>query len=126
MAGLGPATHDFPARARRLRLNLRADRTRDAGAAMAAIAVGVLGEILLVVVLGEIERAGRDDLGGDRPVAGLRQRLGVAVARGLGRLTLRLAHVIDRRTVLRADIIALAHALRRVMAFPEAAQQRVE
>ena len=32
---------------------------------------------------------------------------------------------VDRRPVLRADVVALAHALRRVVALPEDAQQLV-
>ena len=50
-----------------------ADRAGDARAAEPAIAVRVLGEILLVIVLGEIERRRVDDLGSDRPVALLLQ-----------------------------------------------------
>ena len=42
------------------------DRAGHAGAAEAAIAARILGEILLVIVLGEIERSGLGDLGGDR------------------------------------------------------------
>src|SRR6187455_889781 len=46
---------------------LLVDRAAHAGAADAAIAGRVLGEILLVVVLGEIELRRRQDLGGNRP-----------------------------------------------------------
>src|SRR5260370_27019659 len=42
-----------------------ADRTAHAGAAEAAIARRVLGQILLMIVLGEIERRRVEDLGGD-------------------------------------------------------------
>src|SRR5436190_12532412 len=45
------------------------------GAAEPAIAVCHLGQVLLVVVLGEIERRCIDDLGGDRPVAVGREHL---------------------------------------------------
>ena len=53
----------------------QADRAGDARAADAAVAVGVLRQVLLVVVLGVEERAGRGDLGGDLAVAGAAQRL---------------------------------------------------
>ena len=43
--------------------------------------------------------------------------------RRIGRLTLRIAKGVDRRAILRADIIALAHALRRVVISPERLQQ---
>ena len=43
-----------------------AHRTAHAGAAEAAVAVGVLREVLLVVVLGVVELGRRQDLGGDR------------------------------------------------------------
>jgi hypothetical protein len=49
------------------------NRTADPGAAEAAVAAGVLREVLLVVVLGVVERVGRVelcDLGRDRAVAG--------------------------------------------------------
>ena len=50
----------------RLGRDARPDLAGDAGAAEPAIAARVLGEVLLVVVLGEVERAGLGDLGRDR------------------------------------------------------------
>src|SRR4030067_1083743 len=47
----------------------------------------------------------------------------VGVARALGGAPLRLAVAVDRRAVLGADVRALAHSLRRVVAFPEPAEQ---
>jgi hypothetical protein len=44
-------------------------------------------------------------------------------ARRLRRLSLRLAVAVDARPVLRARVVALAHALRRVVALPEHLQQ---
>src|SRR5580698_10037540 len=56
----------------------------DAGAAEPAIAARVLGEILLVIVLGEVERRRVDDLGGN-PTKALRgERLLVHRPGGLG------------------------------------------
>jgi len=84
-----------------------------------AVAVRNLVQVLLVVVLGEVELAGRDDLGGDVAVAGFAQLLAELGGRLLGgRLLLRTV-VEDRRTVLGADVVALAHALGRVVRLPE-------
>ena len=49
----------------------KADRAGHAGAADAAVAAGVLRQVLLVIVLGVVERRRVDDLGGDRAEAGL-------------------------------------------------------
>ena len=57
-----------------------AGRTGDSGAAVAAVAEGDLGQVLLVVVLGVVEGAGLDNLGGDAAVARGRERLLVGVA----------------------------------------------
>src|SRR6201999_1642660 len=43
----------------------------------------------------------------------------------LGGLALGLARRVDRRAVLGPDVVALAHALRRVVVLPEELQQRV-
>src|ERR1700745_4180475 len=50
------------------------DRGEHAVAAEPAIAGRILGQILLMIVLGEIELAGGRDLGGDGPQALRRQR----------------------------------------------------
>src|SRR5690606_18684503 len=102
-----------------------ADRAGGSGAADAAVAVGVLGvgEVLLVVVLGEVERAGRDDLGGDRAVAGAGQHRLEGVPGGLGGGLLGVGVVEDHRAVLGADVVALAEALGGVVALPEDLEQ---
>src|SRR5262245_34246385 len=64
-----------------VRRDAGADLAAHAGAAQPAIAGRVLGEILLVIVLGEVERRRIDDLGGDRRKALGAQRL---LVRGLG------------------------------------------
>src|SRR5437764_2331073 len=81
------------------------DRAAHAGPAQAAVAVRVLGEVLLVVGLGVIELAGRRDLGRDLAVAGLRQLVAVRAPRQLRRLVLLLAVVEDRRAVLGARVV---------------------
>src|SRR3569623_3043854 len=101
------------------------DLARHAGTAEAAIAARNLGEVLLVVVLGEVEVLKRRDLGADRVIPFRRKRLLVSGFRGKRRLHLRLARRIDRRAILGADVVALPHALRRIVAFPERLQQRL-
>src|SRR3984957_13188031 len=103
----------------------RADRAADAGAAEAAIAMGILRQILLVIILGEIKRRRLADFGGDRAHPFGRERLGVG---GLGRFrggVLLRRERIDAGAVLGADVAALAHALGRVVAFPERLEQAV-
>ena len=101
------------------------DRAAHARAAEPAVAARILGEILLVIVLGEVERACINDLGRDRPVAVCRERLFVHRLRVLGRFALRRRGHIDAGAILRADVVALAHALRRVVALPERLEQRL-
>src|SRR5262245_43062272 len=105
------------------RVDADSDRARHAGAAKAAIARRVLGEILLMIVLGKIERAGVCDLRGDGAETLGGERLLVHRLRGVGGLLLRVVERVDRGAVLRADVVALAHALRGVMIFPERLQQ---
>src|SRR4029453_11069635 len=98
------------------------DRAAHAGPTQAAVAVGDLREVLLVVVLGVVEVAERRDLGRDLAVAGLAQALAEELLGALGRLALGLGAVEDRRAVLGAHVVALAHALGRVVVLPEELQ----
>src|SRR5439155_15394810 len=104
-------------------LGEQAHRAGDAGAAQAAVAVGVLGEVLLVAVLGVEQGAGGGDLGGDVVVAGLGELLGVGVAGAEGGVVLGGVGVVDRRAVLDAHVVALAHALGGVVRLPERGEQ---
>src|SRR3954451_19052473 len=92
-----------------------ADRTGHAGAAEAAIAGRIFREILLVIVLGEIELACRRDLGGNRAQTPPGRRLLIGGLRGVGGFTLHIVEGVDRRAILRADVVALSHALGRVV-----------
>src|SRR5262249_14851480 len=76
--------------------------TAHAGAAMAAIAVGVLRQVLLMVVLGEIELGSGRQLRGDRAVAGGAEGLLICLQRRLRGLPLLLAQGVDRRAILRS------------------------
>src|SRR5919201_782310 len=98
-------------------------RAGNARAAEAAVASGVLAKILLVIVLGVIERRRQPDFGRNGAIAFLVERLLEHLLRALRGLELLIAMAVDRRAVLRADIVALAHALRRVMALPEHLEQ---
>src|SRR6266478_3083673 len=101
----------------------RADRTRHTGAAKSAIAGRILGEILLMIILGEIEFAGRRDLRGDGAEALCSQRLLIGGSGRIRGFALRVIERVDRGTILRPDVIALTHALRRVVTFPKCLQQ---
>src|SRR6202035_5340737 len=102
-----------------------ADRAGHAGAAKPAIAGRILGQILLMIVLGEIEFAGGRNLRGDGTEPLCRQRLLVGGSRCVGGFALRVAESVDRGTILGADVVALAHALGRVVTFPERLEQLV-
>src|SRR3954464_3973123 len=107
------------AKASAMPLGLQADRARSPRATQAAVPVGRLGEVLLVVVLGVVELAELRDLGRDRAVAGVEQALAEHGPARLDRGGLLGRGGVDRRAVLRAGVVALAHALRRVMVLPE-------
>src|SRR5687767_14505467 len=106
-------------------LDAGAEGADHAGAADAAVAGRVPGQVLLVVVLGEVEGAGRRDLGGDRAQAAAGQALAVGLPCGLRRPLLVDGIGVDRRAVLAADVVALAHALGRVVVLPEDLEQLI-
>src|SRR5689334_22348783 len=81
-------------------LRADADRAAHAGAAEPAVAVRVLAQVLLVIVLGVVEHRRRQDLGGDRRVAGAGEAVLIGRLRRLGRALLRLTIGIDARAVL--------------------------
>src|SRR6266581_7633393 len=102
-----------------------ADRAAHAGATEAAVPVPILREVLLMVVLGVVELGRRLDLRRDRAVSRRGQLLLERVARSLGRAPLIVVRVVDAGPVLRAGIVPLPHALRRIVVLPEHFQQIV-
>src|SRR5713226_1604856 len=76
-----------------------------------------------MIVLGEIEFARWRDLRGDGAQTLCRQRLLIGRTGYIGDSALRVADGIDRGTILGADVIALTHALRRVVTFPKRLQE---
>src|ERR1700733_3766402 len=101
----------------------RADRAAHAGAAVAAIAVRILGQILLMIILGEEERRGIADFRRDRAhVLGF-ERFGIGGFRRLGGGALRRREHINAGAVLGADVAALAHALGRIVVLPKRLEQ---
>src|SRR5829696_2910775 len=114
-----------PLRASRLRHYACADLARDAGAAEPAIAEPVLGEILLMVILRIVEFPRALDLGRDLAEPPRLERGLIGIAGGFRGLSLFFARPIDGRAVAGADVVALAHALRRVVGLPEHLEQRV-
>src|SRR5882762_3956677 len=104
-------------------LDSYAGRAGHAGSTEAAVSAWVLRQVLLVVVLRVVEGDLRGDLGRDRAVTGLAQRGLERLARLLRGLALRRRRGEERTAVRRSDVVPLAHALGRVMALPERAQQ---
>src|SRR5204863_9196590 len=88
------------------------DGTTHARAPEPAVAARVLRKVLLVIVLGVIERRGRRDLSRDIAVICFVQPLLELRTRLLGGVRLRRVVCIDGRAILRADVVSLAHALR--------------
>src|SRR5438045_3015508 len=118
----------MPAAAARIGFGLsdtEADLARHAGPAQTAVTVRVLRQVLLVIVLRVVELWRGDDLRGDPPVSGLAQRLLIVVTRAFRGGALRLVVVVDAGSILRADVPALPHALRRIVTLPERLQQLV-
>src|SRR5918997_676112 len=100
-----------------------ADVAGDAGGVHRAVAERVLVQVLLVVVLGVVEVRRRLDLGGD-PAVARPGELGLELlADPLRDSELLVAGGVDRRAVLRAHVVALAHALGRVVVLEEDLQQ---
>src|SRR5262252_7400860 len=105
------------------RLARDTDRAAHAGPAQAAIAHRVLRQILLVIVLGEVERRRIEDLRCDRTETPRLELALVVRFRGLGGFALCGRERVDARAVLRAHVVALAHALGRIVVFPECLEQ---
>ena len=95
----------------------------DARVGVAAVAEGVLGEVLLVLVLGVVVLRRRGDLGGDVAEAAAGQLVAVDLGQVAGGLLLLRGRVVDRGAVLGADVVALAHALGRVVDLEEPLHQ---
>src|SRR5262249_53890025 len=87
-----------------------ADLAAHAGTAEPAVAKRVLRQILLVIILGVVERRRVEDFRGDRTVAALVERRLESRLRRFGGRALRRARHVDAGAILRADVVALAHA----------------
>src|SRR5690606_9663228 len=106
-------------------LGPRQTRVVDARPGVTVVTVGVLPEVLLVILLGVVEVAERLDLGRDLAEPVLLQDRLVHVGRPLRLVELAVGRGEDRRAVLRADVIALAITLGRVVGLPEDPKQLV-
>src|SRR6478752_5698938 len=100
-------------------------RELHAGVGVAAVAERVLCEVLLVLVLGVVVRrlAGRPDLGRDVTEPAPLELVAVHLGQVTGDLLLLGGSPVDRRAVLRADVVALAEALGRVVDLEERLHQ---
>src|SRR4029453_10605762 len=106
-AAVRPARTASPSCVRKLLVG-GPDRAAHPGAAEAAIAHRVLGQILLVVVLGEIELRRIEDLGGDRVETPRLERLLVHRLGSFRGLALRRREGVDAGAVLRTNGFALS------------------
>src|SRR5262249_39903845 len=100
-----------------------ARRALDAGAAQPAIAPRVLCEILLMIVLGVVELGRFHDLRRDRAITRRAQQALVRVGGAECGTALLVSVVVDAGAILRADVIALPHALGGIVILPEDAKQ---
>src|SRR5262249_23864071 len=100
-------------------------RTADAGAAEAAIAGRILGEILLMIILGKIEVRGGQNLCRDGTVPARGDRLLVHRLRSLCGRALRGRVHVDTGPVLGAEVVAWPQPLSRVMTLPEGFHKRL-
>src|SRR5262245_2658506 len=98
-------------------LQAHTDWTAHPRAAEPAVSIRVLVQILLMVVLGVVERRRIGDLCGDTTVAGLSQFVLECRACRLGGRSLRGRIAIDRRPILRAGVVTLPHPLRGIVVF---------
>src|SRR5262249_19873897 len=103
--------------------NRQTDRTADPGSTEPAIARGIFREILLVIILGVVERAGRQDLRRDAAVSGFGEPLLLHIARSLRRAALIVVIEVDAGAILCADVVPLTHPLRGIVILPEHLQQ---
>src|SRR5215471_17943239 len=108
----------------RLGLDVGAGWAAEPRPAQTTIAVRHLGEVLLVVVFGEVERRDVEDLGSDGPVAVCRQHRLIGLLGGLGRSSLSRRVDVDGGAILGADVVALPHTLCGIVALPEGFEQR--
>src|SRR5947207_3171828 len=104
---------------------VHANRTADARPAEPAVTSGILREVLLVIILGVVERRRVGDLRRDAVEARLVQPILKRRARGLRGALLLGSERVDRRSILGACVVPLPHPLRRIVAFPENFQHRV-
>ena len=93
-------------------------------AAQPAIALRVFQQIVLMVFLGAVVVAYRQDFGGDGAKTGLAEIGLIDVAALFGQRLLRRIGEVDRTAVIAAQIIALPAHLGGVVVFPERGQQR--
>src|SRR5258708_164743 len=96
-----------------------ADRTAHARAAEAAIAHRILRQILLMVVLGKIKCRRIEDFGGDGTKAPRLELLAIHFFRCFRGPALVGSEGIEAGAILRAHVVALAHALGRIVILPE-------
>src|SRR5688572_12327709 len=106
--------------------NADADSASYPRPAVSAVTHRVLGQLLLMIVLGVIEITGIDDFRRNGTVPGFRQHFLISGATGLSGSSLFVTVHVNRRPILGADISTLPHALGGVVGFPENLEHCVE
>src|SRR5690606_37738896 len=94
----------------------------NAGATQPAVSTRIFRKILLVIILGVIERTCRPDFRCHIAVTGLQQSARVALSAGFCLLQLLIAVTVNAGAILGAYIVALSHPLGGVVGFPEHAK----
>ena len=72
-----------------------------------------------MVFLGDEERIERCNLGSDWPITSFRESGLKAVTRRHGYVVLLDCCCVDRASILRTEVVSLAHTLRGIMVFPK-------
>src|SRR5262245_47304895 len=106
-------------------LDFQPDLTGHPGPAETAVSARVLGEILLVIILGIVEGRGRLDFRRDRAIPRFPEARLIGIAAAQCGLALFVRIGVDRRTVLGADVVALTQALRGIVGLPKDLEERV-
>src|SRR6185295_8919086 len=101
----------------------RSDLARDTGATKPAVAARILGKVLLMVILGEIEFRRIENFRRDRAISLFLECGLVIFLRGLRGSALSRIINIDTGSILGAGVVALPHSLRGIVAFPERLEQ---
>ena len=104
----------------------RIDRATNPGTTDPTIAIGIFCEVLLMIFLCKIKRNPGSHFGRDRAKPTFSKPRTVVIQYTLSMGNVRIVIKVKRRSVLRADIVSLTHALRRVVLFTKDGKEPFE